>query len=233
MIGLLSLGVMVGCKTEESVDVCVTDLVVRNGDSLPVVVWLTLGAGDTADWEQSVDGMFGIEGNGLVGKFVLGAGKSVRYRSEKGIMGMFCFNDQAYQCDGDSLFTGSTLTEFCLNNYGSVENAQETVDISCVAGVSYLASIDMCGGGVWTANYPGFEDVNRIENGVFGENSGRVGVYPVGCDDCVSSVNPPECVKGKGERPQKEAICQVQRNAKKSGGCVTVTYLGKPYQICK
>ena len=107
------------------------------------------------------------------------------------------------------------------------------MDISCVAGVSYLASMDLIGGGVWTANYVGFDTVSHIENDIFGRNTGRVGVFPVGCDDCDSSVAPPACVVGKGEEPSKHAICQVQRDAKKAGGVVIVKYIGKPYQICK
>lgn len=227
----LSLIVMAGCRECVIEEVGKTELVVVNGDTTDVLVYLTLGGGYDSMWVQDVRGIFGIKDSGLVGSFVLGAGDSLRYSPTGAISGQFCFNGQAYQCLGDSLYTGSTLTEFCLNNAGTVKNAQETVDISCVAGVSYLASMDMIGGGIWTANYVGFDSVSHIENSIFGRNANRVGVYPVGCDDCDSSVAPPKCVVP--ETPSKCAICQVQRDAKRAGGVVIVKYISKPYQICK
>lgn len=229
VMGLLGL---IGCSPV----VERTELIVKNADTTDVVVFLTLGGvppADSASWVQNVNGMFGISGSGLVGSFVLKPGETRSYVGSRALQGQFCFNGQAYQCLKDSIYTGSTLMEFCLNNYGTVKNAQETVDISCVAGVSYLGSMDMCGGGVWSANSPGYDTVMHVQNSIFGRNSGRVGVFPVGCDDCTSSDNPPDCVRDKGETPQKYAICQVQRNAKKSGGCVTITYLRKAFVICE
>lgn len=237
LIGLIGL---IGCtevKVEMAADsgAAITEMVIENRDTADVVVYMTLGGGyDTSKWIQNVKGIFGIKDSGLVGRFVLKGGERRMYHSlGKAISGQFCFNGQAYQCLADSQYTGSTLTEFCLNNSGTVENAQETVDISCVAGVSYLAEINMCGGGIWTANYTGYDTIVQVKNDIFGRNANRAGVYPVGCDDCDSSVAPPKCVIGKGELPSKHAICQVQRNASKSGGCVTFVYISKPYVICK
>jgi hypothetical protein len=236
MVALVAMGFMVGCCVPEKQgsDLPSTEMIVRNGDSVDVVVWMTLGGGlDSSVWLQNVGGVFGIKDSGLVGSFVLKVGESRRFICDKAIQGQFCFGGQAYQCLADSEYTGSTLMEFCLNNYGTVDNAQETLDISCVAGVSFIGEMKMCGGGIWTANSAGYDTVSMIRNGVFGENSGRVGVYPVGCDDCTASVLPPSCVKGKGEKPQVYAICQVQRGAGSSGGCVEFVYIGKPYNICK
>jgi hypothetical protein len=237
-ISLIALvGLVFGCNNPkvESNDFPVTEMIIKNADTSDVLVYLTIGGGlDSSVWVQNVNGVFGIKDSGLVGSFILKAGESKHYYAKNGkaIQGQFCFNGQAYQCLSDSTYTGSTLTEFCLNNYGTVDNAQETLDISCVAGVSYLAEINMCGGGIWTANYPGYDTVVAIKNDIFGRNTDKVGVFPVGCDDCDSSDAPPQCVVGKGEKPSAHAICQVQRNASNSGGCVTFVYISKPYVIC-
>ena len=69
--------------------------------------------------------------------------------------------------------------------------------------------------------------VGHIRNGAIGTNTGRVGVFPVGCDDCTASVSPPVCVDPPAyETPQTNAICTVQRNAVGNGGLIIVEYLG-------
>jgi hypothetical protein len=206
-----------------------TTLIVKNEDTTSVIVYLTLGGvpnNEKSKWVQSVKGIFGINNTGLVGKFVLGAHDSVCYTPayNKGIQGNICFNTQSSQCDGDN--PGTTVVEFCLNNYGTIKNAQETVDISCVSGITYIASVDFKGGkGVWTANEPGYDTIIHIQNDTMGMNTNLVGVYPYGCDDCVKVAAPPTCTIDNHETPSALNICQVQRNSSLSGGTVKITYI--------
>jgi hypothetical protein len=122
--------------------------------------------------------------------------------------------------------------EFCLNNRTTATNAQETIEISCVAGVTYIGKMQMSSGGIWSANNPGYDTVSVIENGNFGQNTGRVGVYPVGCDNCTEQTqNAPQCTIGHGEQPQSLPICNVQRNALQSGGKVVFTFVKPAEEI--
>jgi hypothetical protein len=69
--------------------------------------------------------------------------------------------------------------------------------------------------------------VRTIGNGALGTNTGRIGVYPVGCDICTGSQNPPSCPNPPPyENPQTAAVCNVQRNAANSGGLVIVDFWG-------
>lgn len=206
-----------------------TELLVHNSYSKPVDVYLTIGCPDKLKWVSSVKGIFGIKTDGLKGKFTLKANETLSYISDKGIQGNICFLTDSYQCLNDST-NGTTIIEFCLNNEDIlVPNAQETVEISCVSGVSYIASIDLTGGrGVFTANHIGYDTVSFIENSTIGNNSGKVGVYPYGCDNCTWQSNQaPECSIGKNEKPQKYAICNVQRLSKLSGGKVQINFINK------
>lgn len=241
---MLSVTLLYGCSetivTKEALPETTTEqtqMVVTNNDTASVLVYLTLGGvpvADTSMWVQSVDNIFGLSGSGLVGFFTLGPGDTLFYTppAGKGIQGNFCFITQSSQCDGD--VPGTTVVEFCLNNYGTIVNAQETCDISCVSGVTFLASVDFSGGaGVWTANHPGLDTIAHIENGMMGENTNKVGVYPYGCDDCVKVAAPPTCTITKHETPSTHNICQVQRNAFLSGGTVTFSFISPAYEICK
>jgi hypothetical protein len=163
----------------------------------------------------------------LVGSFLLKSGeKTLAYAPEKlGFNGNLAFGTQPQNCPTPSYPNGVNLFEFILNNAFQSGQPQETVDISCVAGVNARIRADV-GGDEWNAG-PTFPRVLAIENGAIGTNTGRVGVYPVGCDTCISSTNPPSCPNPPPyETPQAEAICNVQRTAKHHGGIVLVTYLG-------
>ncbi len=204
-----------------------TVVMVENKDTINCVdVWLTIGAPDKT-WVNSVHGIFGIKTKGLQGKFTLKPKQTLSYIPKKGIQGNICFLTTPQQCNGNA--NGSTIIEFCLNNYNvKIPEAQETVEISCVSGITYIASIDMKGGkGIWTANYAGYDTITHIQNDTFGKNSGNAGVYPYGCDDCDSIASPPVCTIGKNETPQKYAICNIQRNASLNGGTVKISFISK------
>ena len=218
-----------GClstPSKESAPSTQTEIVVVNTDTVNSVnVWLTIGYPDTTNWVSSVSGIFGITTSGGQAMFTLSPGQKVYYSSPagKGIQGNISFLSAPNNCP-----IGTTLCEFCLNNYSSsVPDPQETVEISCVSGVSFIASIDLKGGtGIWTANSPGYDTILHIQNDTIGANSGLAGVYPFGCDDCISqSSGAPSCTIGINEPPQVNAICNVQRGASSGGGKVTISYI--------
>jgi|GEM_PF-3510844 hypothetical protein len=204
----------------------ITELIVSNKDSIDSVsVWITIGYADTVHWVHSVSGIFGITTGGSQAMIILAPKQIVGYKCPEGlgISGNICFLSPPLNCPNKT-----TVCEFCLNNYKSgVNDPQETVEISCVSGVSYIASIHLQGGnGVWTANYPGFDTIRHIQNDTIGANSGLPGVYPYGCDDCDSATpQAPSCTIGHNEKPQKHAICNVQRDAKLSGGVMVISYI--------
>lgn len=205
----------------------VTTLIVENKNKHPIDVYLSLGAvpdKDTSKWIQNVHGIFGITQFGVSGKFTLQPNEKLKYTppAQKALQGNICFGRKPINCP-----SGTTLVEFCINNQFTVNDAQETCEISCVAGVSFLTSVEFKGGGVWSANLTGLDTIKMIHNDLIGRNSGLPGVYPYGCDNCTASFNPPKCTKGKNEKPQKQAICNIQRNALNGGGYLKINFWKK------
>lgn len=205
-----------------------TKLKIRNASKKnAVTVWITLGAtpGCLQDITK-IPFVTNFQGT-MVGSFVLPPNASTpEYAPDKmGFNANISFNAQPQNCP-DGLFPhGVNLFEFIINNAFQGAAAQETVDISCVAGINCAIGA-LLGGPTWNAG-PTQPRVTRIENGKHGTNTGRVGVYPVGCDDCTASVSPPVCPHPlKKERPQVAAICNVQRPASKNGGLIEVCFLG-------
>ena len=205
-----------------------TQVKVRNASKkLPLSVWVTLGA--TPGCLQDVGKIPWIERQiaPLMGCFVLRPGATTAPFAPKdlGFNANFSFNTPPLNCPTSGFPNGVNLFEFIVNNAFQGKNAQETVDISCVAGVNCAIRATL-NGPAWNAG-PAYADVKLIENGKIGTNSRRVGVYPVGCDTCTGRQHPPRCPKPlKPEKPQIEAICNVQRNAANGGGIIEVAYLG-------
>ena len=84
----------------------------------------------------------------------------------------------------------------------------------------------MSGGGAWNAGAT-HPDISSIENATLYNNTGLIGVFPYGCDNCTSSDSPPSCPGHPTyETPQSEPICNIQREATSNGGTVTVEFLG-------
>jgi hypothetical protein len=206
-----------------------TELVIKNCSKQDVTVWITLGA--TPGCLQNVAKIPYVMNvlSALVGNFVLKAGKSTLAYAPDGGLGFnanLSFDTQPQNCPTVACPNGVNIFEFILNNQFQSGSPQETVDISCVAGVNCRIMAEL-GGDEWNAG-PTVPRIKRIENGPIGTNTGRIGVYPVGCDTCISSTNPPFCSNPPAyETPQAEAICNVQRPASHHGGIVEVEYLGK------
>ena len=118
---------------------------------------------------------------------------------------------------------GNNIFEFTLNNAFGITASQETVEISCVAGVNSLMSSNLTGGGNWTAT-TGIDSVTSFHNDSLYKNTGLIGVFPYGCDDCTASVSPPcDSIKPYAE-PQTKPICVISRSSKNNGGTVYLIF---------
>lgn len=207
-----------------------TTLEAYNSSDQPVLVYLTLGA--TPGCVQDVSTITfkpAVSLNvvaPLMGSFTLAARETVKIEASDGLglNGNLCFGTPPLNCPCPDWPNGVALAEFIVNN-GFQPGGQETVDISCVCGANAYLCIDL-GGDDWTTN-GGATSVHEIQNSTRYQNTGRVGVFPYGCDNCTSSDAPPSCV---GQQPQfanTTPICNVQRSAAANqGGVVRVTFFG-------
>jgi hypothetical protein len=215
-----------------------TALQLSNDTDKPVEVFLTLGktAGCVTNIADIPFVTNTISNNSLQGSFTLQAkgseGDSINYTppAGMGINGNFAFGTPPLNCPTGAFPNGINLAEFILNNGFQGAGAQETIDISAVAGVNAFIRFSLTGGGTWNAGATQ-PTVTEFENKAIGDNVGQVGVYPYGCDNCTASANPPVCATPPTNAPnplvpQKEPICNVQRDASSSGGTVAVTFKG-------
>lgn len=206
-----------------------TELRVYNDSPDSVLVYLTLSgypASDSAEFVQNVNGIFGCSQTGLNGSFWLHAQDSVSYVSSTGFSGNLGFGAQPINCPEKAWPTGVNIFEFNLNE------PQESLDISCMAGVNCILRTDLIGGPAWPASnlYP---DPRVLQNDSMYMNTGLVGVYPYGCTNCTNTEGKQSC-QYPTDRPNTAAICNPTRAAGDKGGIVKVTFLGYTnWQICK
>jgi hypothetical protein len=185
-----------------------------------VLVYLTLNS--TSKFVNNVNGIFGITSTDtLQGNFYLDPLKTVSYTSTKPLSGNVSFHQPPTNCP----YIGTTLYEFTLNNAGTVSKAQETVDISCVAGVSSRGQILLTKGAEWTDNVDK-TPIKTIENLSLYHNTGISGVFPFGCTNCINTKGTPKCkATPTFATPNTKNLCNVQRSADSSGGIVRITYI--------
>ena len=205
-----------------------TTLHARNDSDKSVTVYITLGMppGCVHDVAQ-ITGVPIVRLQPLMGHFELAPKQLVTLTAPAGMgfNGNFSFNTPPLNCPTPSLPDGVVLAEFIINN-GFQQYGQETIDISCVAGSNALLAFEMSATD-WTSNFGKITSIQKIENGTRLDNTGRVGVFPYGCDNCTSSDNPPTCVGKQSQYANKEPICNVQRPANNNqGGTLTVVYKG-------
>ena len=212
-----------------------TKLTIKNGTKDKATIWITLGTPDPNSKIPAVENVNDLVFNPAVeltqtpsnpkqGSFELGGGDEVELSAPgtEAMNGNLSYEFAPTQCNpavGVPPRDGATLAEFSLNG------GQETLDVSCVAGINACWKCTMTGGEGWNAG-PTQPTVTSIENKKFNENAGQPGVYPYGCDDCTASVAPPSCIiPGKDNgTPQSEAICNVQRPGFDSPGGGSVVY---------
>lgn len=235
-----------------------TTLIAYNASSSPVTVYITLGADSNTYFVQDVSSInfvakpasppVTISGSGLVGTFTLAAGQQAAYTTPAGyaVSGRFTFGAPASLCPTGENPNGVNIAEFTLNT--NTDNFTgdnfESLDISCVNGVNCKLVCKMTGGGNWATTptnnnpqNPNNQNVTKFGNAdLLGGpsmnvnlNAGLVGVYPPGCDDCTSSVNP-GCAYWTtfagtyGSSPYQ--TCEVTRNATtSSGGTVKFSFI--------
>lgn len=206
-----------------------TKLKLSNNSTSPVLAYITLGA--TPGCVQDValltvnDGIVINKLYPLMGNFILPANLTVTIDAPDGLgfNGNFSFGTPPLNCPCPDWPEGVALAEFIINN-GFQVGGQETVDISCVCGANAFLGFDLSSDD-WSAN-GGAISVKKIFNSTRYQNTGLVGVYPYGCDNCTASDSPPSCV---GQQPQFAndlPICNVQRPASSPGGVVRVIFEG-------
>ena len=208
-----------------------TTLKITNRSGAEVKVYLTLGAAAGCVQDIKAIPLVTHPVNRLQGWFVLphGATKTYAPPHGQGISGNFAFGSPPLNCPTDEYRKGVNLAEFILNNSFQGSGAQETIDISCVAGANALIAFAMSGGARWNAgsSHPA---VSQFANKPLGQNTGLVGVFPCGCDNCTSRAKPPQPSCPKSPPPpayehfQSQPICNVQRDAANSGGDVEVIF---------
>ena len=206
-----------------------TKLKVKNSTAEGAVVWITLGATDGC--VQNVGDLV-LSGNvqvnaqhALQGFFAIMAGETVEVSAPEGmgLNGNFAFNTPPLNCPTPEFPEGVCLAEFIINN-GFQVNGQETVDISCVCGANAYLGFDLSASD-WNNGCGAM--IRTIRNSEARNNTGRSGVYPMGCDNCTASVAPPECIGLHPEYANTQPICNVQRPASGNmGGEVLVVFLG-------
>lgn len=206
----------------------ITTLCVANGTNDTVTVWLTLSVfTDTMAnyYVQNVDSIFGITDSGSVGSFQLPPFDTLFYQSPLALSGNLCFGGQAINCPSTQFPNGTNIYEFCLNNNACGTYQQESVEISCVAGVnSYLAGRLI--GDNWIVT-TGIDTVRYFSNDTLGANTGRYGVFPTGCTNCTNQQGAPVCSPALPfDQPNTNSICIIQRPASNSGGFIFCTFNG-------
>lgn len=207
-----------------------THLEVTNSAAEAVLAYITLGA--TLGCVQDVSSLICTEGveitelHSLMGSFTLLPGVTTRISAPEGmgLNGNFSFNTPPLNCPCPDFPEGVNLAEFIINN-GFQPGGQETVDISGVCGANAFLRFELSAGD-WTSN-GGAIAVSSIANVTRYKNTGIVGVFPYGCDNCTSSDNPPSCVGQHPEYANADPICNVQRPASgNQGGTVRVVFVG-------
>jgi len=206
---------------------------VRNDTSVAVLTFITLGAtsgcvNDVANITLSSGKITKL--HNLMGTFVVPGNTSMELVAPKGdgFNGNISFNTPPMNCPTPKFPDGVNLAEFIINN-GFQQYGQETVDNSCVAGANAFIEFEMSALD-WTSNGGSILRVTKITNGKKLDNTGRIGVFPYGCDNCTSSDNPPSCVGQQSQYANKIPICNVQRPAgSNKGGTVTIAFKGFTY----
>lgn len=201
-------------------------LFVANESLDTVDVWLTLSVFNdsvtASKYIQQVDGIFGMTGSEPFGSFKLPPGDTLSYTPDKAISGNLCFGTQPLNCPNPKWPRATNIFEFALNN-NLAPASQETVEISCVAGVNCIMEGFLVGPG-WTVT-TGIDTVRTFINGPFGNNRNRYGVFPTGCTDCTDQNGAPLCDPlVPFEKPNKNKICLLQRPASIGGGEIYCTF---------
>jgi hypothetical protein len=217
-----------GKLPEPTLSDTVTYLRIINASDSAVTTYITLGTTPGCLQHANQIPFVSDTIGALVGSFILKSHDStIAYApAGLGLNGNLSFSSQPINCTTPQFPSGVNIFEFILNNAFQPGNPQQTIDISCVAGVNCFIKCTLSGSNPWNGSsaYPA---VTKFYNGDITHNIGHVGVYPFGCDSCTTrSKLAPACDTIHSDH-QNSQICNVQRNAKPyAGGIVRVIYLG-------
>jgi hypothetical protein len=198
-----------------------TELKLVNSSDDTVLVYTTLSgyAGkEKKEFVQDVNGIFGMQQMGLVGSFNLAPNDSVSYISKLKFSGNLSFGTQPLNCPDSIWRQGVNLFEFNVNE------PQESIDISCIAGVNCILRADLMGGPNWMATNS-FPDVRYMQNDSIYKNTNLVGVFPYGCTNCINTEGKQDC-QSPSETPDSTRICNPTRAKNKRGGTIRVNFMG-------
>lgn len=174
---------------------------------------------------QNVNGIFNCTQSGLQGSTWIAPGDTLTYTPTLSLSGNISFATPPLNCPTAQFPTGMNLFEFNLNE------PQESIDISCMAGVNCIMRVNLIGGPDWPANI--IKNPRTIQNDSMYHNSNRVGVYPYGCTNCTDTAGRQPC-QFPTDTPNKFPICNPTRAKNQHGGIVQVSFLGYTNtQICK
>lgn len=196
-----------------------TELRVVNNSQDSILLFLTLSGynypQDTL-YVQNVNGIFGCSQTGLQGSVWLKANDSLSYISTKYLSGNISFGVAPLNCPDSVWKTGMNLFEFNLNE------PQESIDISCMAGVNCILKCNLIGGPNWLADT--CLNARVLQNDTMYNNTNRVGVYPYGCTNCTNTQGKQTC-QTPSETPNTYNICNPTRAKNKRGGIVRLAFL--------
>lgn len=203
-----------------------TSLCVVNNTSDTIDAFLTLSVyTDTMAkyYIQNVNGIFGMDTTGTVGMFTIMPNDTVIYLNDTmALSGNICFGGQPTNCPTSIFPKGTNIFEFTINNQKCGLYQQESVEISCVAGVNSYMVGNLKGTG-WIVT-TGIDTVTTFSNNTLGNNTGRVGVFPTGCTNCTNHKGAPTCTQL--EKPNDKPICIIQRPAIGAYGVLICTFNG-------
>lgn len=224
LLNLIMLLFLVSCQnntlttsepTEEK-----TEFVVVNSTKDSVLMYITLSGynePEKSKYVQNVNGVLGCEGTGLQGSVWVKSNDTLSYTSTKYFSGNISFGTPPLNCPDNTWKNGVNIFEFNINN------PQESIDLSCMAGVNCLMRVDLIGGPNWPADTS--MNTRVIENKTMGHNTGIVGVYPYGCTNCINTEGKQPC-QTPNETPNKYNICNPTRSKGVHGGKVQITFKG-------
>lgn len=211
-----------------------TKLEIRNDTEDEVQLYLTLGA--TPGCVQDVDSITVISYMNsltitklypLMGYIMMPAKTTAELIAPAGMgfNGNISAATPPLNCPTPEFPEGVNLAEFIINN-GFQVNGQETVDISCVAGANAYFEFELSADD-WSTNGGAIIPVKHMHNDTRYRNTGLIGVFPYGCDNCTSSDNPPDCVGKQPQNANTLPICNVQRaSGSNQGGTVHIVFKG-------
>ena len=197
-----------------------TELLIVNNTKDSVLVYLTLsGYSDSLApyYIQDVVGAFGITDSGLVGSFYVKGFDTLSYTPDLRLSGNLCFGAQPLNCPDSTWPTGTSFFECNLNC------PQESLDISCVGGVSSLMEVKLIGGPNWVAAQ--YTDVRQFYNDSMYKNTNLIGVFPYGCTNCTNTDGKQPC-QTPSEIPDSTHICNPTRAKNQNGGKVMLIFKG-------